>query len=134
MYHNQGQWRNPYAVKPKKKSAPKSVQPVEVIAPKNETKSMKDSLVKVREQFKGIREQLHQMESAMETLYNVMDAMERFGSGAGTKVKNQGNLLKSFNNIDFKQVMNLLQSPLVQALIETMAEEEPKGKKSTSKQ
>ncbi|HJV46547.1 MAG TPA: hypothetical protein VJ824_12580 [Bacillota bacterium] len=131
MYPGQGQWRNPYAVKPKKRSVPKPPKPVEVITPKQETNTMKDSLVKVREQFKGIREQLLQMETAMDTLYNVMDAMERFSSGTSVQVKgkNESNLLKTFNNIDFKQVMNLLQSPLVQALIETLAEEDPKRKK-----
>lgn len=132
MYQNH--WRNPYAVKRKKPSALQrsSGQHVEVMPAKPDAITMKHSLVKAREQVRSVREQLQQMENTIETLFNVMDAVERFGTSGKKGTGSQTNLLKSFQNIDFKQVMNFLQSPLVQALVETMAEEEPKKKKSKS--
>jgi|GEM_PF-4542350 len=129
-------WRNPAFTGPKKRNvaARKPKPAVEIITPKQETKNMKISLQKIKDQFREAREQLQQIESTMDTLYNVLDTMERFGKqkiGQGNKT--QSNLLKSFQNIDFKQVMNLLQSPLVQALIETMAEEEEPSKSPSKK-
>lgn len=130
MYQNH--WRNPYAVKRRKPSAlqrPASKN-IEILPPKPDTKTVKHSLVKAREQVRSVREQLQQMENTIETLFTVMDAVERFGTSGKKGAGSQTNLLKTFQNIDFKQVMNFLQSPLIQALVETMAEEEPPKKKS----
>lgn len=132
MYQNH--WRNPYAVKRTKSSALQrpSSKNVEILPPKQDAKTMKHSLVKAREQVRSVREQLQQMEHTIETLFNVMDAVERFGASGKKGPGSQTNLLKTFQNIDFKQVMNFLQSPLIQALVETMAEEEPKKKNAKS--
>lgn len=130
MYQNH--WKNPYAVKRRKPSALQrsSSKNVEILPPKQDAMNMKHSLIKAKEQVRSVREQLQQMENTMETLFNVMDAVERFGTSGKKGTGSQTNLLKSFQNIDFKQVMNFLQSPLIQALVETMAEEEPQKKKT----
>ena len=127
-------WRNPYSVQKRKKSKPQvrtGANLALIPPPKKEAKSMKISLLKIKDQVHSFREQMEQVESTMGTLVQMLDAMERFGGLSkvgGTVGKNQANLLSSLNQIDFKQVMNLLQSPLVQALLETLTEEKKPGK------
>jgi len=133
MYPNQQLWRNPYPAK--RRRTPSNTQrsksaPTPPAPPKQDTRQAKNSLLVIRNQVRGFREQVEQMEKTMDTLFNVMEAIDKFNSPSSTKSAGaHNNLFKSFQNIDFKQVMNFLQSPLVQALVETMAEEEPEKKK-----
>ena len=133
MYPNQQLWRNPYPAK--RRRTPSTAQRSKPAAPtpappKQDTSQAKNSLLVIRNQVRGFREQVEQMEKTMDTLFNVMEAIDKLGTPSSIKGAGaQSNLLKSFQNIDFKQVMNFLQSPLVQALVETMAEEEPEKKK-----
>lgn len=130
MRQNQQIWRNPHQAKrrltptPAKRAKAKLSK---LIPPKRDTRQAQRSLIAIRNQVREFREQIEQMERTMDTLCNVVEAIDKFnapGKNRGT----QSNLLKSFQNIDFKQVMNLLQSPLVQALVETLAEEETSKK------
>jgi hypothetical protein len=131
---NERQWRNPYAQRRKKK--PQKVKTQGNLAllatPKQETKNMRTSMLKMREQVKGVREQLVQMEATLDKLLDLSEVMDRLGkSGKKGKGKdsNSLNLVQTLQHMDFKQVMNLLQSPLVQAIIETMTEESTEKKK-----
>lgn len=137
MHSNQQLWRNPYPAK--RRRTPTTTQrqkpasaPVRTpqVPTKQDTRQAKHSLLTIRNQVRGFREQVEQMEKTMDTLFTVMEAIDKLGTPSSVKGSgSQSNLLKSFQNIDFKQVMSFLQSPLVQALVETMAEEEPKQKK-----
>lgn len=132
MYPNQQLWRNPYPAKRRRTPSPaQRPKPAAVpqAPPKQDTRQAKNSLLVIRNQVRGFREQVEQMEKTMDTLFNVMEAIDKLGTPSVKSAGAQSNLLKSFQNIDFKQVMNFLQSPLVQALVETMAEEEPEKKK-----
>jgi sucrose-6-phosphate hydrolase SacC (GH32 family) len=133
---NQKEWRNPHAVKRRAKQTAKKLpqKPPGNLAmlptKKSEAKNMRISLLKMKDQLQGVREQFQQMEVTMDKLIEVMVAVERIGgAGKNGKLSNQAGLLKSFQHIDFKQVMNLIQSPLVQAFIETMAEDSGDKKK-----
>src|SRR5699024_6417694 len=95
-----------------------------LIPPIQDPQQTQHSLLTIRNQVRGFREQIEQMERTMDTLCHVMDAIDKFNSPGRKSHGSHNNLLRSFQNIDFKQVMNFLQSPLVQALVETMAEED----------
>ena len=129
---NERQWRNPYA--PKRKRQPSKVKSQGNLSllttPKQETKNMRASMLKMRDQVKGVREQLEQMEVTIDKLLDLSEVMDRLGkSGKKGKASSSLNLVQTLQHMDFKQVMNLLQSPLVQALIETMTEESTEKKK-----
>ncbi|RKD25690.1 hypothetical protein BEP19_01750 [Ammoniphilus oxalaticus] len=130
MYLNQQLWRKPQSSKRRRTPGPAprpKPMAAKLVSPKQDPSQTKHSLLTIRNQMRGFREQLEQMEKTMDTLFHVMDAIEKLNSPSKSS-GNPSNLLKSFQNIDFKQVMNLLQSPLVQALVETMVEEEPTKK------
>jgi hypothetical protein len=93
-------------------------------------KEMRASLKTVRDWSSQMRGTMNQMENTLDTLHNLIGMYERWTASQAAKtaaVQKTGgertekvplSLIKTFNNIDFRQIINVLNSPLIQAFME----------------
>ncbi len=93
---------------------------------------MRTSINTVRQWSSQMRGTMAEMEQTLGTLTNLIGMYERWSTSsqkrAALRAAEQGNgatdeksslsFIKSLNNIDFRQIISLLNSPLVQALLE----------------
>ncbi|GAB7386250.1 hypothetical protein BSNK01_00850 [Bacillaceae bacterium] len=114
-------WRNPYpAVRksassrppvPKGDVAPAPSFPLPIQKPKD----LKKMAYKMREDIRNLSLTVHQIEEMLESFCGFCDMMEHVQRKKGSL--NSASLVKTLKRIDFKQLVELLQSPLVQALL-----------------
>jgi hypothetical protein len=93
---------------------------------------MRTSINTVREWSSQMRGTMAQLEQTLSTLNNLIGMYERWSEkshhrtavraaesgGQATQDKSPLAFVRSLNNIDFRQILSLLNSPLVQALLE----------------
>jgi hypothetical protein len=141
---NSRKWRNPYSPIAKKAgqaaAVPATAASLSVPAQKSmSVPDLRTSVSRMRNNIKGISSTIRQMEETMDTLYGAMQMVESLGrssakSGAGPQLRDgsdrglaaseeadiQQEPATNSNplaNIDMNQLLNLLQSPLVQSLL-----------------
>lgn len=96
---------------------------------KTNPKELRSSIHSVREWSSQMRGTMIQMEQTLDTLTNLIGMYERWqgggkskrlpGGGAKVKEKDDGlSFAKMLNTIDFQQIITILNSPLLQALME----------------
>ncbi|WCK56070.1 hypothetical protein PP175_09235 [Aneurinibacillus sp. Ricciae_BoGa-3] len=93
-------------------------------------KEMRASLKTVRDWSSQMRGTMSQMENTLDTLHNLIGMYERWTArqaanttevqrtAGGKTEKVPLSLIKTFNSIDFRQIINVLNSPLLQAFME----------------
>jgi len=95
-------------------------------------KELRNSIHSIREWSAQMRGTMIQMEQTMDTLTNLIGMYERWQGSRKTKTltangvldKNGQSFLKMLKSIDFQQILNILNSPLLQALLELNDEEQ----------
>jgi len=141
---NSRKWRNPYAPLNKKSGQPAKLPGAAPAALALNTKKsplpfdLRSSVSRMRNNIKGISSTIRQMEETMDTLYGAMEMVESLGRQGGrtsapahpssmehhsfaprdeveTEENHESN--HALPNIDMGQLLQLLQSPLVQSLI-----------------
>lgn len=153
---NSRKWRNPYTPLSKKKnqtagsaaaSTSLSLTPKKTLPPLD----LRSSVSKMRSNIKGISNTIRQMEETMDTLYGAMEMIDSLGKGGSRLIAPGGksnaalpsadstdadNPLEGSNggsnplaSLDMNQLLGLLQSPLVQSLLNQNSSAEPKRKK-----
>ncbi|CAJ1002863.1 MULTISPECIES: hypothetical protein [Bacillales] len=147
-------WRNPYAPIPSRKLSDKVQEVSLAVTPRKtvpEVTDLRSSVSRMRSNIKGISSTIRQVEETMDTLYGAMQLFERLGKRSAEAADTEkpagkrqsaetsspaneaaegnnggGNLL---GNIDINQLLSLLQSPLVQSLLNQTANGAAKRKK-----
>jgi len=133
-------WRNPYAPINKKSSPAAGKAGSLAVTPTQKNSKipavdLRASVSKMRSNLKGISSTIRQMEETMDTLYGAMDMIESLGK-VSTSSKKQLPVDKPSNRvredhahveesdnssplsgIDVNQLLSILQSPLVQSLL-----------------
>lgn len=95
------------------------------------------SVLKMRDGVRQIQEVVLLMDRTMESVVTIMDFMDRFqnpASGKGGKNKSAptvNQMMQSLKTVDIRQIMDFLQSPLVQELL-SMNEEGKDAQDHTS--
>ncbi|MCF6093531.1 hypothetical protein L1765_05960 [Microaerobacter geothermalis] len=141
-------WRNPYAIKPLQKKRnvdlqkprlPRnSVKPMQKqklksikadsdlssVGPIEDFSPLKDRLTRFRTGIRDASTSIQELERTMDSLYNLLEKMEKFSYLKRRIGRNSPNLLNSISKIDFEQIGKFLQSPLVQALLSNDDREE----------
>ncbi|RXT13892.1 hypothetical protein [Ammoniphilus sp. CFH 90114] len=107
----------------------RSISPNPEQLPKGGAEPYSPRLFTAAEQMQTVREQLSQMGTTLETLTQVIYAVNPSAGPFPLQGATESDLMKNLQDLDFKQVMSLLQSPVVQNLIETLAAEEASKKK-----
>lgn len=87
------------------------------------------TLVQLTEQMRTVREQLQKMEASLITLISILNSLKQSARTSSHHATWDTDLIKDLQNLDFKQVTSFLQSPLVQDLVELLAQEENKKQK-----
>jgi hypothetical protein len=134
---NSRKWRNPYAPIPSKKLGEKTAEVSLAVKPRKTVPALdlRTSVSRMRSNIKGISSTIQQVEQTMDTLYGAMEMFDSLGNKIGAssdKGAPKRNLAQSqeaaeessgpgnsnpLGNIDISQLLNLLQSPLVQNLL-----------------
>ncbi len=139
---NTSKWRNPYTPISKKIDRSKVGQANASLAitPKKESvpADFKTSVLKMRDNIKGISSTIRQMEETMDTIYGAMEMLDSLGKRSQksavlgpksqkllaqeteeetTSQSAASSLSNALGNIDIGQLINILQSPLVQNLL-----------------
>jgi len=135
---NSRKWRNPYAPISNKKSPEKPAEVSLAVTPRRAVPAMdlRTSVSRMRSNIKGISSTIRQMEYTMDTLYGAMEMFESLSSKKGgvetgkttparhladqtdrptESAEAEGS--NPLGNLDIGQLLNLLQSPLVQNLL-----------------
>ena len=89
-------------------------------------KELRTSIHSIRDWSSSMRGTMIQMEQTMDTLTNLIGMYERWqGNGKGKRLSTNGTLdkngqsfMKMIQSIDFQQIITILNSPLLQALME----------------
>lgn len=141
-------WRNPYD--PLNRNRQKGwIPPFPSLGPfprriPNE-RQVKASVTRMRSNIKGIGQTIRQVEETMNSLSNAMEILGRFGSfsrsqpvqetgrsgrGHSTVARSRhsaesGHTESLMGNIDVEQIMQILQSPLVQSLLSSSSGSSP---------
>ncbi|MFM1652731.1 hypothetical protein ACI7RC_11605 [Brevibacillus sp. B_LB10_24] len=146
---NMRKWRNPYAPMTKKKIQPQEGQAGRLPVPLEPLSSeeVRSSVNRMRLNIKGISSTIRQVENTMDTLYGAMEILESLSRtsakpaqinkaaepkrhrGEQAEEEDDSNPLGPLGNIDIGQLLNLLQSPLVQNLLKHQADGADKRKK-----
>ncbi len=148
---NKRKWRNPYAPIPSKKLSEKPAEVSLAVTPRKvvPTTDLRTSVSRMRSNIKGISSTIRQVEQTMDTLYGAMEVFDSLGkkslpagTGKAPARRNLSDAMETpdestensggsnpFGNIDIGQLLNLLQSPLVQNLLNQSAGSESKRKK-----
>lgn len=116
-------WKNPQAIKrtlktnPRRPSPRASASPPPLLNALANPAQLKATLARVRTSVKEMSATLHQVEQLVDAAYNLIDVVEivsrQMGRSAG-----KGSLLDLVTKINLSEVFALLQSPLVQTLLE----------------
>ncbi|MFY0543044.1 hypothetical protein [Brevibacillus sp. H7] len=132
---NSRKWRNPYAPIPSKKLSEKPADVTLAVTPRNivPATDLRTSVSRMRTNIKGISSTIRQVEQTMDTLYGAMEMIDTLGkktSTAGNPTPKRGAAEtreavdesadasnNPLGNLDIGQILNLLQSPLVQNLL-----------------
>ncbi len=133
VIQQQRHWRNPYNTKKKRSSSAtgkkkgissrKKSNVSYLSSPsKNQVEDMRNTILRMRDNIKQATVMIQQIDQAMNSIVSAFELMDQFGIGFGKKKgKNQSlqisSLLKKFNHVDFRQLMEILQSPVIQSLI-----------------
>lgn len=137
---NTRKWRNPYTPISKKvdRSVLGQANASLAITPKKEPPAtdLRLSVLKMRDNIKGISSTIRQMEETMDTIYGAMEMLDSLGrksakAEGGTPKKQRqfeeeddqpsqsaaSSLSSALGNLDIGQLLSILQSPLVQNLL-----------------
>ena len=137
---NTRKWRNPYTPISKKvdRSVLGQANASLAITPKKEPPAtdIRLSVLKMRDNIKGISSTIRQMEETMNTIYGAMEMLDSLGrnsaKSASSKPKQHrqvededdqpsqsaaSGLSNALGNLDIGQLLSILQSPLVQNLL-----------------
>lgn len=133
VIQQQRHWRNPYKTKKKRSSSftgkkknvssRKKSNVTYLSAPsKNQVEQMRYTILRMRDNIKQASTMIQQIDQAMDSIVSAFDLMDQFGIGFGKKKgKNQSiqvsSLLKKLNHVDFRQLIEILQSPMIQSLL-----------------
>ena len=155
---NQRKWRNPYTPLSKKTGQPTagSTAPASLAVTSKKTLpalDLRSSVSRMRNNIKGISSTIRQMEETMDTLYGAMEMVDSLGRGSSrgsSTVQGRNNRelpppaepddtdnpsesgsggSNPLANIDMGQLLGLLQSPLVQSLLNQSTSSNAKRKK-----
>jgi hypothetical protein len=136
---NSRKWRNPYAPIVNKKLNKQAADVSLAVTPRKAVPAvdLRTSVSRMRSNIKGISNTIRQVEQTMDTLYGAMEVFESLGKKSAktasedkgatrrTDTQNRDDSAADSNangnnplaNIDINQLLNLLQSPLVQNLL-----------------
>lgn len=135
---NTRKWRNPYTPINKKvdRSTVGKVNASLAITPKKEPQStdIRLSVLKMRDNIKGISSTIRQMEETMDTIYGAMEMLNTLGKGSKLSAGKSrspkaeieedepsqsaaSSLSSALGNLDIGQLLSILQSPLIQSLL-----------------
>jgi translation initiation factor 2B subunit (eIF-2B alpha/beta/delta family) len=140
---NNRKWRNPYAPIGSKKLNSQTADVSLAVTPRKVEPAvdLRTSVSRMRSNIKGISHTIRQVEQTMDTLYGAMEMFESLGKKSGkspsedrpvsrrieTQEKDDAGVESNANgsnllaNIDIGQLLTLLQSPLVQNLLNQSA-------------
>jgi hypothetical protein len=148
---NNRKWRNPYAPIGSKKLNSQTADVSLAVTPRKVEPAvdLRTSVSRMRSNIKGISHTIRQVEQTMDTLYGAMEVFESFGKKTGKSpsedkpvsrradpqerdepaMESNANGSNPLANIDITQLLSLLQSPLVQNLLNQSASNNGKRKK-----
>jgi hypothetical protein len=140
---NNRKWRNPYAPIGNKKQNSQTADVSLAVTPRKVVPAvdLRTSVSRMRSNIKGISHTIRQVEQTMDTLYGAMEVFESFGKKSAKApaedrpvsrrtepqereapaVESNENGSNPLANIDITQLLGLLQSPLVQNLLNQSA-------------
>ncbi|WP_367752125.1 hypothetical protein [Ammoniphilus sp. 3BR4] len=116
-------------MQPERQSSPKPPSAASPLNLDDPLESSPSTLIQVSEQMRTVRQHLQELEASLVTLSSIIEAMKQSRRTSAHRGRWDTDLIKDLQNLDFKQVMSLLQSPLVQDLVEFLAQEEARKQK-----
>ncbi|WP_134698952.1 hypothetical protein [Ammoniphilus sp. YIM 78166] len=108
-------WKNPERIKRRRPTTFQRNYPKQAPAPFRQ--AYQEPYPDMATQVKMVREQLLKLHSTLENIQRLVDSLNLKSPPSSDWVKN-------LHSLDYRQMMTLLQSPEIQALVETFARDE----------
>ncbi|MBO8170685.1 MAG: hypothetical protein H0Z33_02220 [Bacillaceae bacterium] len=116
--NKQRQWKNPYARYPTvKKNRIKQKGNVAYLKRQHNPNDVRYKVLRLRDGIKQANTFIKQMDDAMDSMITVIDFLEQLSGNRGNRSLSGNEILKKLNHVDFKQIVEILQSPIIQSIL-----------------